>query len=361
MAELLLELFSEEIPARMQARAAGQLRDLLLDMARTKLGFEQEVGPDNITVFATPRRLVAVIEGMPTIQPDVREERRGPRTDAPEKALGGFLRSVGFESVDQCEQRETKKGTFYFAIIERAGRPTAEVLAEEIPTLIEGFSWPKSMRWGETALRWVRPLHSVLCLFEGEVVPGSVNLGASSGSDGAALTFTNRTRGHRWLASGDIEVASFADYREKLAAANVMLDAADRRQVISKQGQALAEAAGVRFEPDEALLNEVAGLVEWPVCLLGAIDEAFMAVPSEALITSMQSHQKYFPLQDGAGNLANQFIVVANIEAPDGGEAIRSRATSGCCARACHDAKFFWDQDRKSDAGQPHACRSTRR
>ena len=346
MAEFLLELFSEEIPARMQGRAAEQLRTLLLDMAKSKLGFEQEVRGEHIRSFATPRRLVAVIEDLPTEQPDVREERRGPRVDAPEKAIEGFLRSVGLESVEQCEQRETKKGTFLFAIIERAGRPTTDVLAEEVPALIENFAWPKSMRWGDGALRWVRPLHSVLCLFDGAVVPGSVAFGSATGGDGAVLAFGNRTRGHRWLSSGDFEVTSFVDYRAKLADAKVMLDAADRRRAIVERGHALADAAGVVFDPDDALLNEVAGLVEWPVCLLGTIDEAFMDVPSEALITSMKSHQKYFPLNDKAGNLANQFIVVANTEAPDGGEAIRAGNERVLRARL-HDAKFFWDQDRK--------------
>lgn len=346
MAELLLELFSEEIPARMQSRAADQLRSLLLDLAQTKLGFEKEVRAEHIRSFTTPRRVVAVIEDLPTVQPDVREERRGPRTDAPEKAIEGFLRSIGFDSADQCEQRETKKGTFYFAVIEKAGRPTAEVLAEEIPALIESFSWPKSMRWGDGALRWVRPLHSVLCLFDGAVVPGTVTLGSATGGSGQTLSFTDKTRGHRWLSSGDFQVNSFADYKDKLAAAHVMLDAADRRQVIEEQGLALAESAGVAFDPDDALLTEVAGLVEWPVCLLGGIDDAFMDVPSEALITSMKSHQKYFPLNDQAGNLANQFIVVANIEAPDGGDAIRAGNERVLRARL-HDAKFFWDQDRR--------------
>ncbi len=346
MAEFLLELFSEEIPARMQGRAADQLRTLLLDMTKSRLGFEKEVGADQIRSFATPRRLVAVIKDLPTEQPDVHEERRGPRTDAPEKAIGGFLRSVGFESVEQCEQRETKKGTFYFAVIERAGRPTADVLAEEVPALIESFSWPKSMRWGDGALRWVRPLHSVLCLFDGAVVQGAVSFGSATGGDGTTLSFGNRTRGHRWLSSGDLEVSSFAEYQAKLLDAKVMLDAVERRRAIQERGRTLADAAGIVFEPDDALLNEVAGLVEWPVCLLGTIDQAFMDVPAEALITSMKSHQKYFPLNDAAGNLANQFIVVANTEAPDGGDAIRAGNERVLRARL-HDAKFFWDQDRK--------------
>jgi glycyl-tRNA synthetase beta chain len=340
MAELLLELFSEEIPARMQARAAADLGRALVKILRDDCGFS-DIAQDAARVFATPRRLTAVIDGIPTKQADVTDERRGPRVDAPDKAIEGFLRSVGLDSADACEQRETKKGTFYFAVIEKKGRPTADLLAERIPALIEGFSWPKSMRWGKGSLRWVRPLQSVLCLFDGSVVPGSLALGHGT------LSFSNRTRGHRWMAPDEIEIDSFAGYREALASAKVVLDPVERRRIIAEGADELARGEGLTFDAADPLLDEVAGLVEWPVCLLGKIEDAFMAVPAEVLVTSMKSHQKYFPLHDAGGGLANRFVVVANIAAPDGGNAIRAGNERVLRARL-HDAKFFWEKDRES-------------
>ncbi len=345
MAELLLELFCEEIPSRMQARAAADLGRALAKVLRDECGFADSVAKDAVRTFATPRRLAAVVDGVPTEQADVSEEKRGPRVGAPDQAVQGFLRSVGLDSIESCEQRETKKGTFFYAVIERQGRPTAEILAARIPALIEDFSWPKSMRWGETSLRWVRPLHSILCIFDGAIVPGVLTLG--NAGEGATMAFSNRTRGHRWLAPEEIEVASFADYHAALAAAKVILDPAERRAVIANGARELAEGAGLVFDDGDALLDEVAGLVEWPVCLLGEIDAAFMAIPAEALVTSMKTHQKYFPLHDAAGELANRFIVVANIEAPDNGDAIRAGNERVLRARL-HDARFFWDQDRKA-------------
>jgi glycyl-tRNA synthetase beta chain len=332
MAELLLEIFSEEIPARMQGPAADQLRKAVADLT----------GTEDIRAFVTPRRLVAVADGLPTVQPDVTEERRGPRVGAPEKATQGFLRSVGFDSLGQCEQREDKKGTFYYAVMHQKGRLTAEVLAEEIPALITKFSWPKSMRWGSGSRRWVRPLHSVLCLFDGAVVPGRLELGGGAED----IAFCGQTRGHRWLAPETIVVRSFDDYRSKLASAKVMLDAAERRKSILDQAEALAARAKLILERDDALLAEVSGLVEWPVCLLGTFDEAFLDVPPEVLITSMKSHQKYFPLRDADGNLANRFVVVTNMEADDGGAAICAGNERVLRARL-HDARFFWEQDRQ--------------
>ena len=335
MAELLLELFSEEIPARMQAPAADNLRRALLELIDTKL----DLATDGVRTFVTPRRLVAVADGLATMQPDVVEERRGPRVGAPDKAIAGFLRAAGLESLDQCEQREDKKGTFHYAVLKRRGRPTAAVLAEEIPALIENFSWPKSMRWGRGSLRWVRPLHAILCLFDGAVVPGRLVIGDT------ALAFVGSTHGHRWMAPEAFAVRDFADYRAKLEDAKVVLDAGDRRRRIAAQAEALAAGAGLTLTPDEALLDEVCGLVEWPVCLLGTIDQAFMALPPEVLTTAMRSHQKYFALTDSEGRLANRFIVVANIEADDGGAAIRAGNERVLRARL-YDAQFFWDQDR---------------
>ena len=332
MAELLLEIFSEEIPARMQGPAAEQLRKAVAELT----------GAEDVRTFVTPRRLVAVADGLPTVQPDVTEERRGPRVGAPEKATQGFLRSVGFDSLDQCEQREDKKGTFYYAVMHQKGRPTAEVLAEEIPVLITKFSWPKSMRWGSGSRRWVRPLHSVLCLFDGAVVAGRIELGGGAED----IAFCGQTRGHRWLAPETIVVRSFDDYCSKLASAKVMLDVGERRKSILDQAEALAARAKLTLERDDTLLAEVSGLVEWPVCLLGTFDEDFLEVPPEVLITSMKSHQKYFPLRDGDGKLANRFVVVTNMEADDGGAAICAGNERVLRARL-HDARFFWEQDRQ--------------
>lgn len=347
MAELLLELFSEEIPSRMQARAAADLGGALIKLLREDCGFVEAITSNSVRVFATPRRLTAVVDGVPTEQADMTDERRGPRIDAPDKAIAGFLRSVGLESIDACEQRETKKGTFYYAVIERKGRPTDEILAEYVPLLIEKFSWPKSMRWGETSLRWVRPLQSVLCVFDGKTVPGALSLGSGVKGGANSLAFSNRTRGHRWLAPDEFEVTAFADYQTSLMAAKVILDPSDRRTIIADGASELAQSAGLEFDAGDPLLGEVAGLVEWPVCLLGRIEDAFMEVPPEALVTSMKTHQKYFPLHDAAGKLANRFIVVANIAAPDGGDAIRAGNERVLRARL-HDARFFWDQDRKA-------------
>ncbi len=332
MAELLLEIFSEEIPARMQEPAAEQLHKAVVELT----------GVEDVWTYVTPRRLVAVGDGLPTVQPDVTEERRGPRVGAPEKATRGFLRSVGLDSLDQCERREDKKGTFYYAVTRRQGRPTAEILAEEIPGLIANLSWPKSMRWGGGSQRWVRPLHSVLCLFDGTVVSGSLALGGSANN----ITFSDQTRGHRWLAPEPIVVRSFDDYRTKLAAAKVVLDTEERRKSILHQADALAADVNLSLERDDALLTEVAGLVEWPVCLLGMFDKAFLTMPPEVLITSMKSHQKYFPLRDANGALTNRFVVVSNMETDDGGTAICAGNERVLRARL-HDARFFWEQDRQ--------------
>ncbi|HEX9837478.1 MAG TPA: glycine--tRNA ligase subunit beta, partial [Alphaproteobacteria bacterium] len=259
----------------------------------------------------------------------------------------GFLRAVGLDSAERLAVVPTDQGEYYFAEVERRGRPTAEVLPELVPALIQALAWPRSMRWGTTAFRWVRPLHAVLCVFDGKPVPGSVDLGSAvPGVAPRRLAFATATRGHRWHAPDAFAVASFTDYRARLEAARVVLDAETRRHRIVEQAQALADQAGLAFVADDALLDEVCGLVEWPVCLIGAIDPTFMDVPPEVLITSMKSHQKYFPLTDAGGGLANRFVMVANIEGADGGAAIRAGNERVLRARL-HDAKFFWDQDRK--------------
>ncbi|PWC66043.1 glycyl-tRNA synthetase subunit beta [Azospirillum sp. TSH7] len=338
MTELLIEFFSEEIPARMQARAADDLKRLVTDkLAANGLTFAKA------EAHSTPRRLALVVDGLPERTADVREEKKGPRVGSPEQAVAGFLKSAGLDSLDQCEQRDTGKGVFYFAVTEKKGRETAEVLAEIIPAAMAELPWPKSMRWGTGTVRWVRPLHSIIALFGGRVLDGGYDVGGTQGR----IAFGNGTRGHRFLAPDAFTVESFADYKEKLRAAKVVLDREERKAKIKADAEALAKAQGLTLSPDDALLEEVAGLVEWPVVLMGSIDESFMDVPSEVLITSMRTHQKYFAVLDAEGRMAPRFIVVANTETLDGGKAVVAGNERVLRARLS-DAKFFWDQDRKT-------------
>jgi glycyl-tRNA synthetase beta chain len=336
MAELLLELFSEEIPARMQARAAEELRRLVGDeLGKANLAFE------SARAFVTPRRLALVVEGLPLQQPDVTEERKGPRVGSPDKAIEGFLRSAGVASLDDCEQRDTGKGVFWFAVARRSGGKTAAVLPALLTAAILALPWPKSMRWSGHTQRWVRPLQSVAALFDGQPLEGSVPL-----DDRAAVVFGADVRGHRFLAPAPFAVSAFADYQEKLRAAKVILDPQERRAEILRQAEATATAAGLRMRPDDGLLDEVLGLVEWPVVLIGRIDEAFMALPPEVLTTAMRTHQKYFSLLDGEGRLAPRFLVVSNMATADGGAAIVAGNERVLRARLS-DARFFWEQDHK--------------
>jgi glycyl-tRNA synthetase beta chain len=277
MPELLLELFSEEIPARMQARARADLARLLeAALAQAGLKFT------SLRTYATPRRLVAMADGLPARSPDVREERKGPRVDAPDAAIQGFLKSAGLKSVSQAERRPDKKGDFYVAMVEKKGRPTAEVVTGIVPELVRNFPWPKSMRWGAGKLRWVRPLHSVLCVLDGKVVPFEID-GIKSGKE---------TRGHRFMAPKPFAVKGFKDYAQRLRKAFVMLDGEERAALILKKARALAAKKSLALVEDEALLAENAGLTEWPVVLMGAFDEDFLDVPQEVLTTSMKAHQK---------------------------------------------------------------------
>ncbi len=332
MAELLLELLSEEIPARMQTRAAEDLKRLVCDGLKAA-GLEF----GSALAFATPRRLALVVDGIPERREDVSEERRGPRVGAPDNAIQGFLKAAGLSSLAEAEKRDTGKGEFWFAVIMKKGGLTAEVLPAIIDAAMKGLPWPKSMRWGGGRETWVRPLHSVIALFEGKVLPPSPS----------GLPFGDTTVGHRFLSKGAIKVADFADYRNKLRAAHVMLDSAERRQVILDGARRLSAAAQVGLKEDEALLDEVAGLVEWPVPLLGTIDAQFMDVPPEVLIVSMKTHQRYFATTKKDGTLANRFVVVANNVARDGGKTIVGGNERVLRARLS-DAKFFWDQDRKT-------------
>lgn len=338
MPELLLELLSEEIPARMQPAAAADLKRLVTE----KLGAAGLAFTD-ARAFATPRRLALVVEGLPATQPDTREEKRGPRVGAPEAAVQGFLKSAGLASLDACEVRDTGKGQFYFVTVETKGRATADVLAEFIPGVIREFPWPKSMRWGSGVLSWIRPLHRILCLFDRKVVAFSVSRGDSA----EALRAGNVTRGHRFLAPAEFTVADFADYRDKLRARYVMLDGAERGETIAADAARLAAGAGLVVKTDPALIAEVAGLVEWPVALIAEIDRAFIDLPPEVLTASMRAHQRYLALTDSSGKLAPRFIVVANMLTDDGGKEIVAGNERVLRARLS-DAKFFWVQDRKT-------------
>ena len=327
MPDLLLEILSEEIPARMQPKARDDLRSLVL-----KGLDEAGVSYGSVETFSTPRRLVLRVEGLPDRTPDLSEERKGPRTDAPEKALEGFLRSTGL-TVGQLERRDDKKGEVFFAVIEKPGRPVADALAEIIPGVIRGFPWPKSMRWGTGDLRWVRPLTSILCLLDSEVVAFDVD-GHASG---------NQTRGHRMVDPEPFTVNGFEAYRQGLAERRVTLEPAAREDAIAAGAKALCDAAGVSLIDDPALLREVGGLVEWPVPLIGVIEDEFRDLPPEVLQTSMREHQKYFSAKDSSGRVTH-FVAVANVEGADGGETIVKGNAKVLRARLA-DAKFFWEND----------------
>ena len=333
MAELLIELFSEEIPAGLQMRAAGDLARLVGEKLK-KAGIEFETPQ----IYATPRRLVVVMDGLPKSSPDVREEKKGPRVGAPEQALQGFLRGAGLASIDEAEiQNDPKKGDFYVAVIESKGRKTADLIAEIMPDVIRNFPWPKSMRWGAGRLRWVRPLHSMICILDGKVVKFEVD-GIKSG---------NKSRGHRFMGDDSFKVESFKEYKKALKARKVILDGADRAEMIARDARKIAVKAGFELVEDEGLLREVAGLVEWPVVLMGTFDEAFLDVPDEVLTTTMKKHQKCFSVADAkTGKLVNRFMLVANLKAKDGGKAIIAGNERVIRARLS-DAKFFWDNDRK--------------
>ncbi|MDR4306819.1 glycine--tRNA ligase subunit beta [Chelatococcus sambhunathii] len=376
MPDLLLELFSEEIPARMQARAAEDLKKLVTD-ALVERGLTYE----GAKAFVTPRRLALVVGGLPARQPDRSEERKGPRVGAPEKALEGFLKAAGLASIDQAVVQSDPKGDFYVARIEKPGRPATDVIAEIVPQIVRGFPWPKSMRWGSGSLRWVRPLHSIVATFgtpqeDPEIVRFDID-GIASGDE---------TRGHRIHAPEPFRVRRFEDYEAGLLKARVVLDPERRRDVIRADARTLAEAQNLELVEDEALVEEVSGLVEWPVVLMGAFDEEFLEVPDEVIRATIRANQKCFvlrrpedagkPASGGGrvgvgfgsltkqrtaapdpvagptvapkpGRLANRFILVANLEASDGGAAIVAGNERVVRARLA-DARFFWETDRKT-------------
>ncbi len=336
MADLLLELFSEEIPARMQAQAARDLER----MARERLTAADLIF-STIRSFAGPRRLTLAVDGLPDAQADRAEERRGPRANAPDKAIDGFLRSTGLTR-DQLTERD---GQFY-ATLHHRGRATAEIVAEMVEAMVRGFPWPKSMRWGAGNLRWVRPLKRILCILDGEVVPVEIETGAG------VIAASNLTEGHRFMGHdpGPFAVTGLDDYAMRLADRYVVLDPAERRARIAAGAEAVCAARGLEWVRDEGLLDEVVGLAEWPVPILGEMDAGFLDLPAEVIATSMRVHQRYFAVRDPAtGRLAPHFVVVANIEPKDGGAVIAHGNARVLTARLA-DARFFWDQDRSLSA-----------
>lgn len=332
MPDLLIELFSEEIPARMQSRAAADLQKLV-----TNGLVEAGLTYASAAAFSTPRRLALTVEGMLDASPAVVEERKGPKADAPEKAIEGFLRGAGV-SRDQLEERDTPKGKILFAMINKPGRPAAEIIAEVLEQTIRNFPWPKSMRWGSGTLKWVRPLHSIVCVLSAEdgaeVVPMEVE-GIPSG---------DTTYGHRFLAPEAIKVTSFEDYEAKLARANVVLRSDARGETIWNDATNVAFASGMEVVEDAGLLAEVAGLVEWPVVLMGNIADDFLGLPAEVLQTSMKEHQKFFSVRNPKTGRIEKFITVANRTTADNGATILAGNEKVLSARLS-DAKFFWEND----------------
>lgn len=330
--DLLIELFSEEIPARMQKRAGEDLQKLV-----TNGLVEAGLTYGSAAVFTTPRRLTLALGDMLAASPRQVEERKGPKADAPEKAIEGFLRGAGLTR-DQLEERDTPKGKILFAKIEKPGRPAAEIVAEVLEQTIRNFPWPKSMRWGTGSLKWVRPLHSILCIISdeagAEIVPLTVD-GIEAG---------NTTRGHRFLAPDEIEVSGFEDYQTKLARAHVVLDPAARADTIWHDATNMAFAAGLEVVEDAGLLAEVAGLVEYPVVLMGRIGEDFLGLPPEVLQTSMKEHQKFFSVRNPKSGQIERFVTVANRTTTDDGATILAGNEKVLGARLS-DAKFFWDND----------------
>ena len=343
MPDLLLELFSEEIPARMQAKAADDLRRMVTD----KLVAEGLVY-EGARAFATPRRLALTVHGIPARQPDLKEERRGPRVGGPEPAIQGFLKATGLASISEAKIQSDKKGDFYIALIEKPGRPALDVLAEILPVIVRTFPWPKSMRWGARsarpgALTWVRPLHAITATFGPETEEPDVVKFSVDGIEAGQTTF-----GHRFMAPNAISVRHFHDYEAKLQAAKVVLDPQARKDMILADAKTLAQAQNFELVEDQGLLDEVAGLVEWPVALMGSFDEDFLSIPDEVIRATIRNNQKCFVVSDPkTGKLTNKFILTANIEATDGGKAIVAGNERVIRARLS-DAKFFYETDLKT-------------
>ncbi len=343
MPELLFELFSEEIPARMQAKAADDLRRMVTDrLVAEGLVYE------GAKAFATPRRLTLTVHGIPARQSDLKTERRGPKIGAPDAAVQGFLKATGLKSLDEATIQKDPKGDFYIALIEKPGRPTLDVLAEILPPIIRTFPWPKSMRWGERSaksgsLNWVRPLHSIIATFGIETEEPEVVKFAIDGIEAGQTT-----HGHRFMAPSEISVRRFEDYEAKLKAAKVVLDPQARKDIILADARQLAFAQGLELVEDQVLLDEVAGLVEWPVVMMGSFEKEFLAIPDEVIRATIRNNQKCFVVSDPkTGKLTNKFVLTANIEASDGGKVIVA-GNERVIRPRLSDAKFFYETDLKT-------------
>ncbi len=337
MAEFLLEVFTEEVPARMQSNASEQLKkNAEKQLSDLGLTFNK------VDVYHTPRRLVLHVDGLPQQQDDIHEERKGPKVDAPPQALEGFLRSAGVSRED-CEERDMGKGVFLFAVIHKKGSKTADVLPDFVASLIKSTAWPKSMKWAENQFTWVRPIKHIVAIFDGQVIEGSFDL------IGSTLSFTNQTVGHRFLSPGAFTVESFAQYKAALNDGKVVLDPATRRQMILDQAGKITADRKLSLKNDEGLLREVVNLVSYPKVLIGEIEPGFMQLPDEVLSTSMKVHQKYFSVIDDSGKLAPYFVFVAN---SDQGTENIVKGNERVLRARLNDAKFFWEQDLKIPANQ---------
>lgn len=340
MADFFLELYSEEIPARMQAQAISDLERLFLK----RLADSGLTHSGAVETFCTPRRMALSIRDLPDKQPDICKEHKGPRVDAPQQALEGFMRARGLRDLSTAQRRESKKGAFYVVVEDTPGRTTADILPEVVLAVLADFPWPKAMTWGRSAVRWVRPLHGIVALWDGQVLEGVFD------PDGHAVAFGHQTYGLRFPRAGQITpdviaVQGVDDYRAKMAAADIVLDATEREKLIKTEADELCADAGLSLKGDPALLREVAGLVECPVVMMGAIEPQFMDLPDEVLSTSMKAHQKYFSTVDASGQLAPRFVFVANLRPTDGGQAVIAGNERVLSSRLS-DARFFWDQDR---------------
>lgn len=337
MSEFLLEIFSEEIPARMQVQAAEDIKNIIAKgMKENNLSF------DEIKAHSTPRRIIIVVDGLPKKQEDMTIEKRGPRTDAPEKAVEGFLRANGLSSTDACEKREMPKGEFWFYVNQQKGLETKVILADILDNMFKTFVWPKSMRWKTSEKAWVRPMHSIIAILDKDPIPFTYEAGGKE----EPIKAGNITIGHRFLANKEIKVKDFADYKAKLKKAYVLIDREDRKEIIVEQANKLAAKENLQVKEDAALLEEVIGLVEWPVPLICSFEEDFLEVPSEVLLSTMKKDQKYLGLIDSDGKLSNRFVVIANTITTDKGAMVINGNEKVVRARLS-DAKFFWDQDKK--------------
>ncbi|HPI47477.1 MAG TPA: glycine--tRNA ligase subunit beta, partial [Hyphomonadaceae bacterium] len=337
MPQLLLEILSEEIPARMQAKAEADLVKALMDGLTTA-----GLIPEGIKGFSGPRRLVAVVEGLPVKSADVTEDVIGPKEGAPDAAIQGFLKKAGLTDISQAHVHEVpKKGRVYVAHVRKAGKQTTDVIAALVPQIIRGFHWPKSMRWGTGDLRWVRPISRILCTFDGEVVPFEIE----------GIKSDAYTEGHRVMGRGPYKVRRFEDYEDALKnKGRVILDREERKETILTEAKQLCGAQNLELVEDIGLLEEVAGLAEYPVVIIGDMNKSFLDLPPEVIKLSMRTHQKYFAVRDPSwhdGRLAPKFIVVANLDAADGGTKI-AEGNSRVLSARLNDARFFWDKDRKT-------------